>query len=214
MSQVFDPSSARVRSAAEALKVAIDRHLAAVQHRDGATTPEVGQAFEELQSAAEAYDDVLYDVYEEVTPFEFGEGGPGQNQVEAVSVRIRRDYLIDDRSALIASGREAYLADRPEASPESAAKAVDSTETAVAALFDAHDPDQLDEHAERLGLAPLGATLWVVAGENAEAERWLGQPFTACDADQVLYRLDVTVKDEEFEGPEVAAGQEDTAPAG
>lgn len=62
-------SPADVRSAAEALKAAIDTHLAAVENRSGENDPRVQQAYDALAAAAETYDDLLFSAYEEVTPF-------------------------------------------------------------------------------------------------------------------------------------------------
>lgn len=59
----------QVRAAAEALKAAIDTHLAAVETRSGENDPRVQSAYDALASASEAYDDVLFSAYEEVTPF-------------------------------------------------------------------------------------------------------------------------------------------------
>src|SRR5215475_3094507 len=58
-----------VRAAAEALKAAIDAHLAAVEARGGEADPVVQEAYTVLHDAAAAYDDVLFEVYDEVTPF-------------------------------------------------------------------------------------------------------------------------------------------------
>ncbi|KWX01327.1 hypothetical protein C3Y87_15425 [Carbonactinospora thermoautotrophica] len=196
MSQVSPPTPDRVRAAAEALKNAIDRHLAAVEQRKGESDPVVFQAFEELQAAAEAYDDLLYDAYEEVTPFEFGDSAEEPEELEAVSIRIRRDYLIEDSDAVLAAAREAFLAERPGVSAETAAEAIKTVESAVATLFDAYEPDALDEHAEKVGLAPVGSTLWVVATEPHEDDEWLDEPFRSGESERVIYRLDVTVRDE------------------
>ena len=63
------PSAADVRTAADALKTAIEAHLAAVETRSDDNDPSVRAAFLAVAAAAEAYDDVLYDAYNEVTPF-------------------------------------------------------------------------------------------------------------------------------------------------
>ena len=64
------PTPAQVRLAAEALKNAIDRHLAAVESRVDELDPSVLEAFDALAAAAEEYDELLYAVHDEVTPFE------------------------------------------------------------------------------------------------------------------------------------------------
>jgi len=62
-------TSEQVRSTLDALKAALDSHLAAVESRAGENDPRVQAAYDALASAAEAYDDVLFSAYEEVTPF-------------------------------------------------------------------------------------------------------------------------------------------------
>ena len=49
--------SAEARTAAAALKSAIDRHLTACEARTGENDPAVQAAYEDLRAAAEAYDD-------------------------------------------------------------------------------------------------------------------------------------------------------------
>jgi len=70
MSDAAQPTAAEVRAAAEAVKTALDRHLAAVERRTGEDDQAVYKAFNELAAAAEVYDELLYDRYDEVTPFE------------------------------------------------------------------------------------------------------------------------------------------------
>lgn len=70
MSDAALPTVAEVRAAAEAVKAALDRHLAAVERRIGDEDPDVYAAFNELAAASEVYDELLYDRYDEVTPFE------------------------------------------------------------------------------------------------------------------------------------------------
>lgn len=59
----------QVRAAIDGLKAALDAHLAAVESRAGENDPRVQAAYDVLASAGEAYDDVLFAAYEEVTPF-------------------------------------------------------------------------------------------------------------------------------------------------
>ncbi|MFE1349809.1 hypothetical protein ACFW57_35055, partial [Streptomyces sp. NPDC058757] len=70
MSDAAQPTAAEVRAAAEAVKTALDRHLAAVERRTGDDDTAVYEAFNALAAAAETYDELLYDRYDEVTPFE------------------------------------------------------------------------------------------------------------------------------------------------
>ena len=60
---------AQVHAARDALKAALDAHLAAVEARAGENDPRVQAAYDALASAGEAYDDALFSAYEEVTPF-------------------------------------------------------------------------------------------------------------------------------------------------
>ena len=60
---------AQVHAARDALKAALDAHLAAVEARAGENDPRVQAAYDALASAGEAYDDLLFSAYEEVTPF-------------------------------------------------------------------------------------------------------------------------------------------------
>lgn len=59
----------QVRAAVDVLKAALDAHLAAVESRAGENDPRVQAAYDALAAAGEAYDDVLFAAYEEVTPF-------------------------------------------------------------------------------------------------------------------------------------------------
>lgn len=68
MSDAAQPTIAEVRAAAEAVKAAIDRHLEAVSSPSAADDPAVFAAYEQLATAAIAYDQLLYEVYDEVTP--------------------------------------------------------------------------------------------------------------------------------------------------
>lgn len=68
MSDAAQPTAAEVRAAAEAVKAAIDRHLDAVERRTGDDDPAVYDAFNALAAAAEVYDELLYERYDEVTP--------------------------------------------------------------------------------------------------------------------------------------------------
>lgn len=190
------PTAAQVREAAEALKAAIDRHLAAVEARADELDPSVLEAFDALAAAAEEYDELLYTVHDEVTPFEVpAEPAPayaGPERVEAFSVFIRRDYLIADPEALAAAARTA--------SGDFEAEGADSR-AAVAELFDAFDVDEITYRAEEIGLEAAEATLWVVASDPEVLGGWQDDPFSEADAERLLYRVDV-VDDEELEDEE------------
>ena len=197
------PTSTQVREAAEALKAAIDRHLAAVESRVDELDPAVLEAFDALAAAAEEYDELLYTVHDEVTPFEVpaepAAAYAGPEQVEAFSVFIRRDYLVTDGEALAAAARNVT----EDFDPETA-----DSRTAVAELFDAFDVDEISYRAEELGLEAGEATLWVVAAEPETLGGWHDDPFSEADAEQLLYRVDV-VDDEELDDEDVEDEEEE-----
>jgi hypothetical protein len=193
----------QVRAAAEALKAAIDRHLAAVEARVDELDPAVLEAFDALAAAAEEYDELLYTVHDEVTPFEVpaepAAAYAGPEQVEAFSVFIRRDYLVTDPDALTAAARSA--------AEDYDAEAGDSR-AAVAELFDSFEVDEITYRAEELGLEAAEATLWVVAAEPEVLGGWHDDPFAEADAERLIYRVDV-VDDEELDDQEEEFDEDD-----
>ena len=71
-SQDAQPPTAQrnaVRGAAAGLVQALHTHLAAVEASTGEGDQDVVAAYLSLLDATEAYEDLLYDVYEEVVPF-------------------------------------------------------------------------------------------------------------------------------------------------
>jgi hypothetical protein len=188
-----------IRAAAEALKAAIDRHLSAVQVRTGEDDPMVQAAYDALRGAAEAYDDLLFETFDEVTPFELadqsdpGEGaGPDlDSDPETLTVLLRRDYDVVDPEMLVQSGRAA----RAELDGE-ADRATEDTEddegeehlgAAVYHLVHAYGVDGLHARAEEIGLEPVGGTLWLVDEVPGELE---GDAFAGADPELVRLRLD------------------------
>lgn len=123
MSDAAQPTAAEVRAAAEAVKTALDRHLAAVESRSGDDDPAVYEAFNQLAAAAETYDELLYDRYDEVTPFEIPGaeealppyGGP--EEPNALSVLIRRDYAVVEPQRLLAHAQRIEEADDESSRP-------------------------------------------------------------------------------------------------
>jgi hypothetical protein len=178
------PTPAQVRAAAEALKSAIDRHLAAVEART--------EAFDALASAAEEYDELLYTVHDEVTPFdvvppESDAVYAGPEEVEAFSVFVRRDFLITDAEALAAAAGNVS----EEFDPESG-----DSRAAVAELFDAFDADEISYRAEEIGLEAIEATTWVVAADPEAVGGWDDDPFSEVDLQKLLYRVDLVDEEE------------------
>ncbi|WP_077801647.1 hypothetical protein [Streptomyces sp. JHA26] len=206
MSDAAQPTAAEVRAAAEAVKTALDRHLAVVERRSGEDDPAVYQAFNELAAAAEAYDELLYDRYDEVTPFEIpgaDETPPytGPEEPNALSVLIRRDYAVVEPQRLMAQAR------RIEAADDEAGVGADVSDTvhgALGVLFGEFEADEIASRHKEFGLEEGDSTLWVTASdESAEPGEWLEAPFDQVDPQQVVCRFDVSaVFDDEFDDDE------------
>ncbi|MFD8204738.1 hypothetical protein [Streptomyces sp. NPDC059701] len=203
MSDAAQPTAAEVRAAAEAVKTALDRHLAAVERRSGEEDPAVYQAFNELAAAAEAYDELLYDRYDEVTPFEIPGADDtlpytGPEEPNALSVLIRRDYAVAEPQRLMAQAR------RIEAADDEAAVGADVAGTvhgALGILFGEFEADEIASRHKEFGLEEGDSTLWVTAAdESAEPGEWLEAPFDQVDSQRVVCRFDVSaVFDDEFD---------------
>ncbi|AJE39904.1 hypothetical protein [Streptomyces nodosus] len=218
MSDAAQPTAAEVRAAAEAVKTALDRHLAAVERRTGEDDPAVYEAFNELAAAAEEYDELLYDRYDEVTPFEIPgaeESLPpylGPEEPNALSVLIRRDYAVAEPQRLLAQAQRVEAADEELAAGSSA----DTVHGALGVLFGEFEPDEIASRHTEFGLEEGDSTLWVTAAdEPAEPGEWLEAPFEQVDPQRVVCRFDVSavfddepdddgLEDDDFEpGPEL-----------
>ncbi|MBT3151854.1 hypothetical protein HTV45_13325 [Streptomyces sp. CHD11] len=193
MSDAAQPTAAEVRAAAEAVKTALDRHLAAVESRSGEDDPAVYDAFNQLAAAAEAYDELLYDRYDEVTPFEIPGSEDalppytGPEEPSALSVLIRRDYAVAEPQRLLAHAQRIETADGeiPEASG--------TVHGALGLLFGEFEPDEIASRHKEFGLEEGDSTLWVTASdEPADPGEWLEAPFDQVDAQQVVCRFDVS----------------------
>ncbi|MFH9671095.1 hypothetical protein ACH4L5_02225 [Streptomyces sp. NPDC017405] len=196
MSDAAQPTAAEVRAAAEAVKTALDRHLAAVERRSGEDDPAVSEAFNQLAAAAEAYDELLYDRYDEVTPFEIPGAeetlppyaGPGEPN--AISVLIRRDYTVAEPQRLLAQAQRVEAAEYDEGPDDEAAGSVPG---ALGILFGEFEPDEIASRHKEFGLEEGDSTLWVTAAEEPpEAGEWLAAPFDHIDAQAVVCRFDVS----------------------
>lgn len=214
MSDAAQPTAAEVRAAAEAVKTALDRHLAAVERRSGEDDPAVYEAFNQLAAAAEAYDELLYDRYDEVTPFEIpgtDESLPpyaGPEEPNALSVLIRRDYAVVEPQRLLAQ------AGRVEAAEYEDGAGVDASGTvhgALGILFGEFEPDEIASRHKEFGLEEGDSTLWVTAAdEPAEPGEWLEAPFEQIDPQRVVCRFDVSaVFDDEDTADDVEDDLED-----
>lgn len=196
MSDAAQPTAAEVRAAAEAVKTALDRHLAAVERRSGEDDPAVSEAFNELAAAAEAYDELLYDRYDEVTPFEIPgaeETLPpyaGPEEPNAISVLIRRDYTVAEPQRLLAQAQRVEAAEYDDGADDDAAGTVPG---ALGILFGEFEPDEIASRHKEFGLEEGDSTLWVTAAEEPpEAGEWLEAPFEHVDPQRVVCRFDVS----------------------
>ena len=198
MSDAEQPTAAEVRAAAEAVKTALDRHLAAVERRSGEDDPAVHEAFNRLAAAAEAYDELLYDRYDEVTPFEIPGGEDelppytGPEEPSALSVLIRRDYAVAEPQRLLAH------AQRIEAADDEDAVASGTVHGALGLLFGEYEPDEIASRHKEFGLEEGDSTLWVTALDTQpEPGEWLEAPFEQPGEDRVICRFDASTSFEE-----------------
>jgi hypothetical protein len=194
MSDAAQPTAAEVRAAAEAVKTALDRHLAAVERRSGEDDPAVYEAFNELAAAAETYDELLYDRYDEVTPFEIPGTDDtlppytGPEEPNALSVLIRRDYTVAEPQRLRAQAERIEAAD-----DDGDAEASGTVHGALGILFGEFEADEIASRHKEFGLEEGDSTLWVTAAdEPADAGEWLEAPFEQIDAQRVVCRFDVS----------------------
>lgn len=198
MSDAAQPTAAEVRAAAEAVKAALDRHLAAVERRTGDDDPAVYEAFNALASAAETYDELLYDHYDEVTPFEIpGADGSlppytGPDEPHALSLLIRRDYAVAEPRRLLAQARRVAESGGEDVTG-AAAKAGVSPLAALGVLFGEYEPDEIASRHKDFGLEEGDSTLWVVAADELpEPGEWLNAPFEHADPERIVCRFDVS----------------------
>ncbi|NEA63206.1 hypothetical protein [Streptomyces sp. SID12488] len=195
MSDAAQPTAAEVRAAAEAVKTALDRHLAAVERRSGEDDPDVYEAFNQLAAAAEVYDELLYDRYDEVTPFEIpgtDDALPpyaGPEEPNALSVLIRRDYAVVEPQRLLAQAQRVEAVD----DDGTGAGAAGTVHGALGILFGEFEPDEIASRHKEFGLEEADSTLWVTAAdEPADPGEWLEAPFDQVDAERVVCRFDVS----------------------
>ncbi|MFF0012223.1 hypothetical protein [Streptomyces sp. NPDC005374] len=209
MSDAVQPTAAEVRAAAEAVKTALDRHLAAVERRSGEDDSAVYEAFNELAAAAEVYDELLYDRYDEVTPFEIpgAEDTPpytGPEEPSALSVLIRRDYAVAEPQRLMAQAQRVEAADDGLGTEASG-----TVHGALGVLFGEFEPDEIASRHKEFGLEEGDSTLWVTAADDpADPGEWLEAPFEQVDAERVVCRFDVSAVfdddlDDEADEPDV-----------
>ncbi|MER5751964.1 hypothetical protein [Streptomyces sp. NPDC002088] len=198
MSDAAQPTAAEVRAAAEAVKTALDRHLAAVERRSGEDDPAVYEAFNQLAAAAEVYDELLYDRYDEVTPFEIPGADDslppytGPEEPNAISVLIRRDYAVAEPQRLLAQAQRVEAAEYEE-SADTGEDAAGTIHGALGILFGEFEPDEIASRHKEFGLEEGDSTLWVTAAdEPADPGEWLEAPFEQIDPQRVVCRFDVS----------------------
>ena len=166
MSDAAQPTAAEVRAAAEAVKTALDRHLAAVERRSGEDDPAVYEAFNQLAAAAEVYDELLYDRYDEVTPFEIPgteDALPytGPEEPNALSVLIRRDYTVVEPQRLLAQAQRVEAVEESGAAAAGFDAAAGTVHGALGVLFGEFEPDEIASRHKEFGLEEGDSTLWV-----------------------------------------------------
>ena len=189
-----------LRELLDDLIAALTSHFHAVRNRRDEADPEVQAAYTRLRAAAERYDDMLFELTGEVTPWEFPEGPPSDVEYEdrsaapdTVTVMVRRDYSIADPGGLLLAGREAYAELYPDDPGEAAAADVSHPGRALYQLLHAYGVDGLDSRAEDAGLAPRGGTVWVQGLTADDAETLLDEPFGVADEELLIYRLDEVI---------------------
>jgi hypothetical protein len=184
--------SPEVRTAAEALKAAIDRHLEACADKRGEQDEAVRVAFLGLREAAETYEDALYDAYDEVTPFEFSRGPmyepaevaqPGVP--ERVTVLQRGDFAVSSAEDLVAAGRRLLQEDGDD---DEELSPVES----LAVHLEVYGLDETASAADEVGLRWLGGTTWVL-DQDVEDDTLRSAPFAAADPARLLHRFDEEV---------------------
>jgi hypothetical protein len=198
---------AELDAAIERVIVAARAHLTAVKAADGrADDDEVWQAYVDLNNASCEYDELMLDMFGEVTPWDvepidpegadrhFGADadvvGGDDPHPHVISVRQRRDYQVPSVTALLrvaeAARRSGSVADEP---PE----ALDSVGEAVLELIQAGDGSlgALDI-PELESLDGVVIVAEVESGLNPEeyADADAAGPFELAAGDRVVDRLD------------------------
>lgn len=191
----------RLQAALDELTDALENHLEACMSSSGEADPAVQSAYTALRHAAGRYDDLLFEIRDEVTPWEFPEGPHVDIEYEdadaepaAVGVFVRRDYDILDSDELLRGGQEAFQELHP-ADPKEAAEAdVSHPGRALYQLLHAYGVDGLDQRAEASGLTPRGGTVWVQELGEGAAETLVDVPFSVVDDELLIYRLDEVIE--------------------
>lgn len=178
--------TSRARAAADTLKGAIDAHLAACEAKQAEEDPAVQAAYDQVRVAAEAYDDALFDAYDEVTPFEFSSGPlyePAEVADERLPVRltilVRRDFAVRSPDELLAAGLT--VSGETDLTPLEALGVL-LEEAGIDATTDSDDT----------GLQYLGGATWVL-DQDLEDDSLRADPFGDVDPDRLLHKVDEEV---------------------
>ena len=195
-------SSGQLETALRTLVDALRGHLRAALERTGEGDAAAQAAYTRLRQVAATYDDLLFDLTGEVTPWEFLERSGRSPETEdrgampdAVSVLVRRDYGLADPEALLEGGREAYAELYPDEPREAAVADVSHPGRAIYQVLHAFGVDGMDLRAETAGLMPRGGTVWVQALLPDDDGLDADDPFAVADEDMLVYRLDEIVED-------------------
>jgi len=223
---------AELDAALERVITAAREHLAAVKTADGKIDDDsVWQAYVGLNNATHEYDELLLDVFGEVTPWEVDAIDPDADLDDAdlddsepddphpfvVSVRQRRDYRVPSVAALLAAAEGARMSDLD--SDEEEAGPVVSVGDAVLELLHsgdgtlgALDIPELEMLDGVIAIAEAGSPLDLSAYSDDDG----AGPFRLAADERVVGRLDEhqLTFDEEFDDDDEEFVEEaDPAPA-
>lgn len=198
---------ARLNDALDELTDALEAHLAACFESTGEADAAVQEAYTALRDAASRYDDLLFTMLDEVTPWEFAEGPQVEADVEAeveeredglttIALLLRRDYSVADDDAMLAAARQAYAELNPDETDAMADSDVNHAGQALYQLLLAYGVDGLDQRAELAGLVRHGGTLWMQEIDAADVSTLAEDPFGVAEEQALVYRLDEVQADE------------------
>lgn len=192
--------AARVHEAAETLIDAIRIHTAAVTSvTSDAGDSEIIAAGCGLIPEVLAYVDAQFDYTGTGFPlgavYQFAEEDDGadvndEGPVSGISVLRRQDYVVTDKEAVIAAGREAYRDVSGENDPEAAAADVTHLGTALYQIGHAHGWDGL-KHAP--GLEPSSGVVLVLSSADVlrgDPNEWVDDDLFDHDDERLLFRQD------------------------
>lgn len=194
---------ARLNDALDSLTDALEAHLTACLESTGEADAAVQQAYTALRDAASNYDDLLFTLLDEVTPWEFAEAPPVASEdeqrdgrLETIALLLRRDYTVADEGDLLAAARQAYAELNPDDAGSAAVETVDHAGRALYQLLLAYGVDGLDQRAEVAGLVRHGGTLWMQEIGADDVATLAEDPFGVADEQVLVYRLDEVQADE------------------